>query len=71
MVKKANIIGIIHSIMADCDCLLGSAVGVITIFCCTHIVPPTSNARNISPVARFSQRKLFSSGSVEYTIGQE
>jgi hypothetical protein len=57
MVNQANIIGIIHSIILDCDCCLGSAEGVITIFCCTHIVPPTSSARNISPVARFNQRK--------------
>jgi hypothetical protein len=63
--------GIIHSIMLDCCCCLGSAVGVCTIFCCTHIVPPTSSARNISPLARFNQRKWFSRGSVKYTIGQE
>ena len=71
MVNQANIIGIIHSIMVDCDCLLGSVAGAITIFCFTHIVPPTSNARNTSPVARFNQRKWFSRGSVVYTIGQE
>ena len=63
--------GIIHNIMLLCVCCLGSAAGVITIFCCNHIVPPTSSARNISPVARFNQRNSFSSGSVEYTIGQE
>lgn len=57
MVNQANIIGIIHSIILLCDCLPGSVAGVITIFCCTHIVPPTSSARNISPVARFNQRK--------------
>ena len=57
IVSQANIIGIIHSMIVDCDCRLGSAAGVITIFCCTHIVPPTSSARNISPVARFNQRK--------------
>jgi len=63
--------GIIHSIILLCVCCLGSAVGDITIFCCTHIVPPTRSARNMSPLARFNQRKLFSSGRVEYTIGQE
>ncbi len=63
--------GIIHSMMLLCVCCLGSADGVITIFCCTHIVPPTRMARNMSPAARFSQRKSFDKGSVEYTIGQE
>jgi hypothetical protein len=63
--------GIIHSIIVLCVCCLGSVTGDITIFCCTHIVPPTSNARNMSPLARFNQRNSLFSGSVEYTIGQE
>jgi len=70
-VRKANIIGIIHSIMLACDCCLGSAVGVITIFCCTHIVPPTRSAKRVSPVARFNQRNSLFNGSVEYTTDQE
>jgi hypothetical protein len=56
-VRKANIMGISHSIMPACCCCLGSAPGVIIIFCCTHIVPPTKIASSISPVARLSQRK--------------
>jgi len=71
IVNQANIIGIIHSIMVLCVCCLGSAVDVITIFCCTHIVPPTKSARNMLPVAKFNQRNSFVNGSVEYTTGQE
>ena len=70
-VRKANIMGISHSIMLLCVFCLGSAAGAITIFCCTHIEPPTRIARNMSPTARFNQRKLFCKGSVEYTTGQE
>jgi len=40
-VKKANIIGIIHSIILPCACCFGSAVVGVTIFCCAHMVPPT------------------------------
>jgi len=39
--------GIIHSIIRLCCCCLGSAVWGVTIFCCTHIDPPTRIA-NIS-----------------------
>ena len=44
-VKKANIRGIIHSIILLIDCCLGSADGTVDIFCKTHIVPPTRIAK--------------------------
>jgi len=69
--KKANIIGIIHSIIWLCDRCLGSAVDGVTIFCCSHIVPPTKMARIILPVARFNQRNSLFKGTIEYTTGQE
>jgi hypothetical protein len=63
-VRKANIMGISQSIILACCCCLGSVVGVMTIFCCTHIVPPTKIASSISPDARLSQRNLLGRGSV-------
>lgn len=41
MVKKTNIRGISQSIVRLIDCCLGSAVGMVIIFCWIHIVPPT------------------------------
>jgi len=39
--KKPSMIGIIHSIMAWLDCCLGSAEGVVVIFCCKNVVAAT------------------------------
>lgn len=64
-VNQANIMGNIQSIKVLCVLWPGSGDVVITIFCCIHIVPPTSSARNMSPVARFNQRNSLDSGSVE------
>ena len=69
--KKANISGIIHSIILLCACCLGSVVVGIDIFCCSHIEPATRIARNVSGVAKLNHRNLFPRGSIEYTIGQE
>lgn len=63
--------GIIHSIIRLCVACRGSAAGGVVIFCCTHMATPTRMARAVSGDARFSQRKLFSRGSMEYTVGQE
>ncbi len=49
--------GIIHSIIRLIDCDLASVVVGVTIFCCTHMVPPTRIARVKSPSARFNHRK--------------
>ena len=48
MEKKVNISGIIISIIRPCACCLESVDTGVTIFCCSHIVPPTSSARKMS-----------------------
>ena len=68
---KPNMSGIIHSIIRLCVACLGSAAVGIAIFCCSHMVPPTKIARNVSGVAKFNHRNLFPRGSREYTTGQE
>jgi hypothetical protein len=68
---KPNMSGIIHSIILLCACCLESVAAGVTIFCCTHIVAATIIARTVSGVARLNHRKLFSKGTIEYTIGQE
>lgn len=64
-VKKANIRGIIQSIILLIDCCLGSAEGTVDIFCSTHIEDPTRMARIKYPSgwARLSQRKLSFRGT--------
>ncbi len=61
IVKKANMNGIIHSIMRWVDCWRGSAFGITLIFCMTHMEAPTRNAitggKDVSGRARSSQRK--------------
>ena len=73
MVRKANINGIIHSIIWLWACCWGSVVGGVIIFCWTHIVPPTrmGNNSHLSDIARSSQRKLLFNGTREKTAGQE
>jgi hypothetical protein len=68
---KPNISGIIHSIIRLCIACLGSATVGVAIFCCSHMVPPTRMASNVSGVAKFNHRNLFSRGNREYTMGQE
>lgn len=43
--KNANMIGIIHSIIMFVCCCFGSGVGIVVIFCWTHMDTPTSNGR--------------------------
>lgn len=72
IVKKPNISGIIHSIIRLCVCWLGSALSGVTIFCCNHIVLPTSiGITSIvgSGDARSSQRNWFCRGTCENTVG--
>jgi hypothetical protein len=40
-VKNANMNGSIHCMMRWVDCWLGSAVGMVLIFCSTHMERPT------------------------------
>lgn len=44
IVKKPNISGIIHVSMLFMDCCLGSDVGIVDIFCSTHMLAATSTA---------------------------
>lgn len=67
---KANIKGIITSIICPWARCWGSAVTGVVIFCCIHIAAPTRTARNKSGMARSSQKKLRSSGTWEKTDGQ-
>jgi len=63
--KKLNITGIIHSIIWLCDCCLGSVTLGWTIFCCAHMLTPTSNASGVSGAARFIHRKPLARGKRE------
>ena len=44
IVKKPNISGIIHVSMLFMDCCLGSELGIVDIFCSTHMLAATSMA---------------------------
>ena len=74
-VKKPNMKGIIQSIMRLVDCCLGSAAGIVVIFCMSHIDPPTSIGRNSgigfswAVSARSSHRKVESRGIASLTLG--
>ena len=68
---KVNISGIIHSIILLCARCFGSAVDVITIFCCAHIVAPTRIASRKLGSARLNPRNLSLKGTIEYTMSHE
>lgn len=64
VVKKPNISGIIQSIILLVDACLGSADGMVVIFCIIHIDTATriGNTGSLSGSARLSHRKLLSNG---------
>ncbi len=75
--KNASIMGIIQSIMALVEDCLGSAAGIVVIFCCNHVEAPTSTGRMGvgSGLARSSPKKLLFNGTIvsptgfqEYTL---
>lgn len=74
-VKKPNIKGIIHNIILLVEDWRGSAVGIVVIFCCTHIDAPTRTGRMgevkglESGRPRLSQRKRLFSGTSSCTQG--
>jgi len=72
-VIKTNNSGISHSIILPCACCLGSAVGVIVIFCCTHMAAPTriGSISILSGTARFNHRNLSLKGTIEYAMSHE
>ena len=64
-VKKPNMAGIIHSIMRLVDACRSSAVGIVVIFCITHMDTPTNTGITNgvgSGSARSIHRKLLSMG---------
>ena len=71
VVKKPNIRGIIQSIILLVDCCLGSAVGIVVIFCMTNMDTPTATGSIGvgSFTARSSQRNELFSGTTSCTHG--
>ena len=71
VVKNPNIKGIIHSIIRFVDACLGSADGMVVIFCMRNMEPPTRTGRRGVPSgsARSSHRKALSSGMTWCTRG--
>ena len=69
--KKANMSGIIHSIMVWVEACLGSGLGGVVIFCCTQVETPTrTGSIGVgSGLARSNQRKLLSSGKEVFAKG--
>ncbi len=65
MEKKKNMNGIITSIIRPCVCCLGSAETGVTIFCCTHIEPPTRSASIKLGLDRSIHRNWLLKGSTE------
>ena len=70
--KNPNIAGIIHNIILLVDAWRSSAVGMVVIFCMTHIDTPTrigiTNGVG-SGRARSIHRKLLSIGMTPWTWG--
>lgn len=54
--------GIIHSIIWLCLCCAGSTAGGVTIFCCTHMLAPTSIASMAFGAERFRPRNELFNG---------
>ena len=71
-VKNPNMAGIIHSIILFVDAWRSSAVGIVVIFCMTHIETPTRTGMTNgvgSGRARSIHRKLLSIGITPWTCG--
>ena len=71
-VKKPNMAGIIHSIMRLVDACRSSAVGMVVIFCMTHIDTPTRTGMTNgvgSGSAKSIHRKSLSMGMTPCTCG--
>ena len=74
IVRSPSMMGIIHSIICEVDCCLGSTEGVVVIFCWTHVEPPTSSGitRLVgSGSARFIHRNPLFSGTASCTNGAQ
>lgn len=73
VVKKPNIIGIIHSIILLVDAWRGSADGIVVVFCISHIDTPTSTGitGRLSGCARSSHRNVLLMGITSFTPGSQ
>ena len=71
VVKKPNIIGIIHSIILLVDAWRGSADGIVVVFCISHIDTPTKTGitGRLSGCARSNHRKVLLIGITSFTPG--
>ena len=69
--KNPNMRGIIQSIIRLVDSCLGSAAGIVVIFCISHMDPPTSTGSTgvRSGSARSSHRNELSKGMTLCTMG--
>ena len=73
VVKKPNIIGIIHSIIRLVCAWRGSAEGMVVVFCISHIDTPTRTGitGRVSGCARSSHRKELLMGMTSFTPGSQ
>ncbi len=71
--KKPNIAGMVHCIMLFMDSCFGSVVGIVIIFCCTHIEPAVKMAMTGkgSGVPRCNQRNSCPRGMACWTMASE
>ncbi len=71
--KTKNISGIIHNIIWLCCCWVGSGLGSVDIFCCTHMDTAVNigSIISLSGLARSNHRNWFASGTALKTIVQE
>jgi hypothetical protein len=73
-VKKPNMAGIIQSMIRLVEAWRSSAVGMVVIFCMTHMDAPTRIGMmngDGSGAARSIQRKLLSMGITLWTCGSQ
>lgn len=72
VVKKPNIIGIIHSIILLVDAWRGSAEGIVVVFCIRNMDTPTIIGIAMgSGAARSSHRNVLLMGITSFTLGSQ
>ena len=76
-VRNPNIRGIIHSIMLLVWACLGSVVGIVIIFCWTHMEPPTRMGirkgilSSLAGPDRLIHRNWLLKGTASFTNGSQ
>lgn len=73
VVKKPNMIGIIHSIILLVDAWRGSADGIVVVFCIKNMDKPTRTGitGRLSGCARSSHRNVLFIGMTSLTPGSQ